>query len=415
MDRPGDRPMRNRMVSEDSCEDSCEDTDGELLDAAPRRKPQSRARWLGLSCCFFASVGLMMHGLLREWTDAGVLNVVTWNIAAINNNPFEYWITHNDADYNKLMEDVQTFIDAPGERDVLVSQVFTPAMFGELKALMGARQWPGLDAVEERWTGDLSQRKIISGFLKDSALGEKRLTSMPDRVTNTINVAGGGVANRPTVINCFGGDMSSIPSWWAEWKGFMFEKALALPGRDGGVTQTIPASMLAKIKRSKYPAITEAEENISVPLQTLAQAIFDAVLVHVVNSVSPGAKWQRLQQQMCDALNRRKNERTLAILARTYSDATIIFLQETASVFVKTTEAHPTLASRFFLAKAATLDAKRDQNSIVLLSRAFFNEATLAEHTSAVMGGFDKSVPVAGGDLLVVSVDDLMGRKYARG
>jgi hypothetical protein len=33
----------------------------------------------------------------------------------------------------------------------------------------------------------------------------------------------------------------------------------------------------------------------------------------------------------------------------------------------------------------------------------------------AVMGGFDKSVPVADGDLLVVSVDDLMGRKYARG
>jgi hypothetical protein len=31
------------------------------------------------------------------------------------------------------------------------------------------------------------------------------------------------------------------------------------------------------------------------------------------------------------------------------------------------------------------------------------------------MGGFDKSVPVADGDLLVVSVDDLMGRKYARG
>ena len=42
MDRPGDRPMRNRMVNEDSCED--EDTDGELLYAAPRRKPQSRAR-----------------------------------------------------------------------------------------------------------------------------------------------------------------------------------------------------------------------------------------------------------------------------------------------------------------------------------------------------------------------------------
>ena len=40
--------------------------------------------------------------------------MATWNIAAINNNPFEYWITHDDADYNALMEGVQSFIDEPG-------------------------------------------------------------------------------------------------------------------------------------------------------------------------------------------------------------------------------------------------------------------------------------------------------------
>ena len=42
--------------------------------------------------------------------------MATWNIAAINNNPFEYWITHDDADYNALMEGVQSFIDQPGAR-----------------------------------------------------------------------------------------------------------------------------------------------------------------------------------------------------------------------------------------------------------------------------------------------------------
>ena len=46
--------------------------------------------------------------------ERGVLRVATWNIAAINNNPFEYWITHEDADYNTLMEGVQSFIDQPG-------------------------------------------------------------------------------------------------------------------------------------------------------------------------------------------------------------------------------------------------------------------------------------------------------------
>ena len=69
------------------------------------------------------------------------------------------------------------------------------------------------------WQQSFGQRKIISEFMKDRSLGEKRLASMPDRVTNTINLAGGrGVANRPTVINCFAGDMTSSARWWANWK-----------------------------------------------------------------------------------------------------------------------------------------------------------------------------------------------------
>jgi len=33
----------------------------------------------------------------------GGLTAATWNIAAINTNPFEYWISHEDDRYNKLM------------------------------------------------------------------------------------------------------------------------------------------------------------------------------------------------------------------------------------------------------------------------------------------------------------------------
>ena len=109
---------------------------------------------------------------------------------------------------------------------------------------------------------------------------------MPDRVTNTINLASGGVANRPTVINCFAGDMTTVSRWWAEWKKFMFASQVSLPSG----TSVHPAGMLQKIKRAKYPALTAEEEAISIPLQTLAQAIFDAVLVHIVDTVSPGGK-----------------------------------------------------------------------------------------------------------------------------
>ena len=53
----------------------------------------------------------------------GELRVATWNVAAVNNNPFEYWITHPDPEYDRLMEAVQQFIDAPGAADVRVGEI----------------------------------------------------------------------------------------------------------------------------------------------------------------------------------------------------------------------------------------------------------------------------------------------------
>ena len=91
--------------------------------------------------------------------------------------------------------------------------------------------------------------------------------------------------------------------WWHAWLGFMFNSSVSLVGSS---TSSHPAAMLQKIKRAKYPKVTEQEEIISIPLQTLCQAIFDAVLVHIVNSVSPDASWQPLRTQMCNALNKGK-------------------------------------------------------------------------------------------------------------
>ena len=66
------------------------------------------------------------------------------------------------------------------------------------------------------WVEEYSERKIISGFLKDKLVGSKRLISMPDRVTNTITT--GDDVNpaicRPAVINCYEGDMSSMEAWY---------------------------------------------------------------------------------------------------------------------------------------------------------------------------------------------------------
>jgi len=355
-----------------------------------------------------AIIALVTHSLKREM-DSRQLHIASWNIAAINNNPFEYWITHDDSEYGALMDHVQEFIDTPGDRDVPVGDVFTPQRWQELKALMQAEGWAGVEATEQRWLSDFKERKIITGFLKDKLLGEKRLASMPDRVTNTINTLSQGVLYRPTVINCFGGDLSNLRKWWREWKTFMFNGTLRLQGSSSAATT--PAQMLQPIKKSKYPAISDEEAAISIPLQTLAQAIFDAVLVHIVNEVSPTGKWQVLRGQMCDALNKRKDERTAQILATTYAREDIIFLQEAAAAFL-TRARDSELGSRYILGHAASLDGKRDQNSLVLLRKDLFLEETVEEHTSLVMSSFTKDVPVANGDLLVLSVDDTLGRQY---
>ncbi len=122
-------------------------------------------------CAAAALLMMVLRGLVREEMHGNdSLNVVSWNIAAINNNPFEYWITHEDADYNRLMYAVQGFIDAPGERDVAVSAVFGNSQWLELKELMRAEGWSGLARTEQRWQSDFQHRKIIRQVSRRSLL-----------------------------------------------------------------------------------------------------------------------------------------------------------------------------------------------------------------------------------------------------
>ena len=48
------------------------------------------------------------------------LRTATWNVAAVNNNPLEYWTTYDHPDYTQLMVSVEQLIDSPGDRDVRV-------------------------------------------------------------------------------------------------------------------------------------------------------------------------------------------------------------------------------------------------------------------------------------------------------
>jgi hypothetical protein len=112
---------------------------------------------------------------------------------------------------------------------------------------------------------------------------------------------------------------------------------------------------------------------------------------------------------MCYALNRHKDERTLSILAETYANADLIFLQESAVAFAAKARADPSIGARFIVARSDTFDASRDQNSLVLMSKYRFVESSIKDLTGTVMSLFTRDVPVALGDLNVLSVEDKRG------
>lgn len=369
----------------------------------PLKSPSSRKlgiQLLASSACFLSFAPVTTSASTGVCLDRE-MKVATWNVAAINNNPFEYWITYDGDNYNKMMEDVQNFILSPGDKDVSVGEVLTEEMFQELVAKMKAQKWQGVEETEKFWAEDFKQRKIISGFMKDNVLGQKRLASMPDRVTNTIHTAAGTIY-RPTPINCYANTFTSFAHWWEQWKEFMFDKTITKKANSGNIIETNVASMLLPIKRAKYPALTEEEERVSIPLSTMCAAIFDAILVHMLDKVAPEV-WQPLRHEMCGALNMKKNERTLDILKSQYGDTDVVFLQEVANSFASLVRADPKLSSQYEIVVPNT-SGKRDQNSVMLLSKEVFDVSTVVDVTKEVEAKFQENTPVAEGDLLTITV-----------
>jgi hypothetical protein len=337
------------------------------------------------------------------------LQISTWNIAAINNNPFEYWITAKDnPHYDKLMLDVENFIINPGDNDVPVSDVFTQGMFDQLdKRLTETAGWK---SVRSYWDDDFSKRKIVAGFMKDGQIGKKRLASMPDRVTNTINLADGTMAFRPTVINMYEDDLGSADKWWKAWESFMFEKTIKLLNKNNEIEERIPYQMLEVIKHAKYPELTKQEEVDSLPLQTLCGAIFDAILVHMMNSVAEPDVWQPLKKSMVENLNKKKVPHTLEILEKEYSESDIITLQEVSAAFIDMARESPVLNQKFHIISPKDINTVRDQNSVICLNKATFPSDQYTEITQFVEAQFgDKLPPIASGDILAITTKTATG------
>lgn len=343
------------------------------------------------------------------------LSAGTWNMAAINNNPFEYWVTYEGDDgtaYYSLMDKISDFLSSPGEGDVQVSTIFTDDMFRELMRAVDQASLATTEEIEkvgkDYWRADYSKRTIVDGILKDAALGSKRLVSMPDRVTNTIQLVDGAKAMRPTVINCYDGELPDLETWWQKWRDFMFGTHL-MTSKEG--TAKLPIAMLPKISKGKYPAISAEEEALSIPLSATLLAVFDATLVHIVNEAS--SDWQHIRNAMCQALNERKNERTAEILETSlYNDLDIMFLQESSMTFARVARARVLGTSYYDVYAPQEVDLSRDQNSLILLRKGRWSEPIdVTTDVLAPLMENGKSSQIALGDLCVYQATRLLDNK----
>jgi len=331
----------------------------------PPRWPACLLAWAGLGA---AGGSQLTEGSVFQGSPAGPggtrLRTVSWNVAAVNNNPFEYWITHPNPAYKQLMVDVEKFIVDPGPDDVQIDELFTPKMFQQLRNHMREFKMSSADELlelEKMWENDYRRRRVVSEFLTDALIGKKRLASMPDRVTNTIQLEDGGYEFRPAVSNCYAEAWSSLDDWWKRWLVFFFETRVKLDSKGDKPVYTL----LPTIKSRKYPDVTAQEEKLSKPLQLLVQAIFDTVLVDLM-SKRGGSNWQALRSEICTSLNSRKNDRLLEILKTTYASADVIFLQEAGNQLVgQLKDGFPS----HHVVVPTVYDAKRNQNSVMLLRK----------------------------------------------
>lgn len=369
---------------------------------APERRRMRELTRIGAPLAVFLILGIYLLAFARNAVSRVTfvegsrrVSAATWNMAAINNNPFEYWITYEGEGseaYGSLMDSISDFLSKPGNKDVVVSTIFTDDMFD---TLLDKLPFDGLEEVREYWK-DLKKRTIVEGVLKDASLGAKRLMSMPDRVTNTIRLVDGTSAMRPTVINCYGDDLSSLEIWWKHWQTFMFDTPLKVDDDEARP----PVQMLVPIRRSKYPEVTEQEEQMSRPLSAACLAVFDAILVHIVNQVSDS--WGDVRKAMCLALNSRKNDRSADILETDlYNGMDVVFLQESSMTFKDLAESRALGQTYFDVHSPTPFDPDRDQNSLILTKKGVWGD--VADVTSDVLDALADRDSVALGDVCAVT------------
>jgi hypothetical protein len=280
-------------------------------------------------------------------------------------------------------------------------EIFTDNMFESLMGYVEKEGWGHVDWLREAWKNNYRQRSVVSGFLLEEEFAKKKLIAKPDKATNTIKCIQGpgddvSDACRPSVMNCYLGPLTDAKAWWSEWQSFMFSDSLKLKG-DHGLEQKRPCELLEAMGAAKY-SLTDDEEKASLALQMLLLAVQDAIVVHLMNRVSPDGTWLQVKRSLTDRIHH-KNQRVAQILVDIYAHVDVLCLQEVHVSLIDEIRRTSLGSSHDFVVSS---DAKvlRGVNSILLLRKEVFREG-FEEVTAEVT----KRCFCAGGDLVVTTAN----------
>ena len=168
-------------------------------------------------------------------------------------------------------------------------------------------------------------------------------------------------------------------------------------------------NLLCPILKSKYPAITDEEQAVSISLQLLCLAILDAIFVYMLNAVEPA--WEEVRKDLCNALIINKATNICRIIVQSYSDMDVIFIQEAAAIFFQQALSVPELNAKYALLHPWNMDEKRNQNSLIFVDRRRFRLSTCRDVTREVLEAVE-GARLAPGDLIGISIEDCEGRLW---
>ena len=223
---------------------------------------------------------------------------------------------------------------------------------------------------------------------------------MPDRMTSSIKTLCGQELFRPSPITGITDEMSDVPTWWNLWKKYMFETSVCVRGTH--VSNVF--SLLQKIPRAKYPALTEAEEAVSRSLQTLCLALFDAVFTFLLSKIAP-ATWQPLKRSLHKALFENKALSCVSILQAQYHDSDVIFIQEASEAFA----ARAGVCLNHHVLRPAGVDGRRCQMSLILVKKGMFEYSSAHDLTNEVLENLSVKC-VDKGDLCLFKIRSKQGQ-----